>query len=489
MEVTMKIQTIKPNPGPQEQFLKCTSDISIFGGAAGGGKTFALLLECVRYLHVRDFNAVIFRKSLTQVKNEGGLWHTSHEIFPYVGGIPRESDLSWQFPSGARVKFASMNNENARQHWDGSQISLIGFDELIHFSKSQFFYMLSRNRSICGVTQRIRATTNPSAGSWLKDFLQWWIDEDTGYPIPERSGVIRWFYNINDSFQWYDSKQHAMQEHPDLAAAFEPLSVTFIPSKLQDNPILMKMNPRYTASLQGLSVLERERLLFGNWNLVNDGGTMFHQNWWKFMATQPDEERIIVRYWDKAATTGAGCETAGVKMSKTKDGRYIVEDVVHGRWSTFEREQKIRQTAEQDGKGVEIVIEKEPGSAGEDSAFYTIKNLAGFNVKAERPTGDKVERAGPFSSQVQAGTVYLVKSPWNKEYINQHHNFPQTKLKDMVDASSGALNILAVRKGKWGWKADPEMFKIHWHPESGETIANAGRGDWWKELPNYHKMW
>ena len=177
---------------------------------------------------------------------------------------------------------------------------------------------------------------------------------------------------------------------------------------------------------------------------------MFNQTCWNIVATPPQENRSIVRYWDKAATANGGCETAGVRMSKSDDGLYYVEDVVHGQWSTHEREQIIRWTAEQDGTDVEIHLEQEPGSAGKDSAAFTILNLAGFIVKAELSTGSKEERARPFASQVQAGNVYLVRGEWNKVYIQQHHNFPQTKLKDMVDASSGAFNILALHTCSMG---------------------------------------
>ena len=457
----MSVKIIQPNPGPQEKFLSSPADIAIYGGAAGGGKSFALLLECLRYVHVPDFKAVVLRKTLTQVKNIGGLWDSSQQIFSRVGATPRESDLSWTFPSGACVQFASMNHENDKYNWDGTEIPLICFDELIHFSQSQFFYMMSRNRTTCGVPSRIRATTNPDAASWVKDFIQWWIDQETGYPIPERSGLLRWYYIFDGMFNWYDSKTQAMIANPELASEAEPKSVTFIASKLDDNLVLQQKDPGYKANLLALSPMQRERLLRGNWNYVNEGGSMFNQDWWNFVDYPPDDLKLTVRYWDKAATPNGGCETAGVKMSKTKAGVYFVEDVVHGQWSTCEREKIIRQTAELDGKEVQILIEKEPGSAGKDSAKYTIINLAGFNVRSDSPTGSKTERASPFSSQVEAGNVYLLKAGWNKDYINQHHNFPKTKLKDMVDASSGAFNWLVDKQRLPKWQSvfgEPKLF-------------------------------
>ncbi len=460
----MEIPIIQPNPGPQEKFLASPADITIFGGAAGGGKTYALLMEPLRHIDNPDFGAVIFRRTSTQVLTEGGLWHISQQLYRSVGGVPKETTLEWQFPSGARVRFACLDHENDKHNFDGAQIPLICFDELTHYSRSQFFYMLSRNRSTCGVKPYILATTNPEATSWVAEFITWWIDEESGYPIPDRAGVIRWFYHVDNRLYWYDSKQEAMQAHPDLPKLAQPKSVTFIPSKLEDNPMLMQKDPGYMANLQALSLVERERLYCGNWKIIEAGGNMFNQSWWHLVNTPPEENRTIVRYWDKAATANGGCETAGVRMSRTESGLTYVEDVVHGQWSTHQREQIIRQTAERDGTEVEIFLEQEPGSAGKDSAEFTTRNLFGFNAKARRVTGDKVSRARPFSAQVEAGNVFLVKSEWNKAYIQQHHNFPQSKLKDMVDASSGAFNVLKSPKKELVRK--PEGFaKITWHPE------------------------
>jgi hypothetical protein len=94
--------------------------------------------------------------------------------------------------------FDYISRDGDVKKWQGSQICFIGFDELTHFSKYQFFYMLSRNRSICGVKPYIRATTNPESDSWVAEFISWWIDQDTGYPIKERSGKKRYFIRIGD---------------------------------------------------------------------------------------------------------------------------------------------------------------------------------------------------------------------------------------------------------------------------------------------------
>lgn len=109
---------------------------------------------------------------------------------------------------------------------------MIGFDELTHFSKHQFFYMLSRNRTDSGVAPYVRATCNPDADSWVADFIKWWITPETGYPIPERSGVIRYMVRLNDEIIWGDSKEELAAQGYD---AQDVKSVTFIASTYQTN--------------------------------------------------------------------------------------------------------------------------------------------------------------------------------------------------------------------------------------------------------------
>src|SRR5690348_7858564 len=101
----MIAQQIKPQPGPQEQFLATSADIAIYGGAAFGGKTFALLLEAVRNTDNSGFGGVIFRRTTKQVTAEGGLWDTSEEIYPQLGAKSNVSRLQYVFPSGAALTF------------------------------------------------------------------------------------------------------------------------------------------------------------------------------------------------------------------------------------------------------------------------------------------------------------------------------------------------------------------------------------------------
>lgn len=180
------------------------------------------------------------------------------------------------------------------------------------------------------------------------------------------------------------------------------------------------------------------------------GGGKFKSEWFKFTEIPPLPSEIIkvVRYWDKAGTSKGGAYTCGVLMVVDRFKRIYVIDVIREQLADQEREALIKSTAEKDRRmypQVVIWIEQEPGSGGKDSALNTIRNLVGYTVFAERPSGDKETRAGPFASQCAAGAVYLLKADWNGGYITELTLFPRYKYKDQVDASSAAFNRLFDR--------------------------------------------
>lgn len=165
MSEDFKPITFAPQKGRQTDFLSTKADIAIYGGSAGAGKSFALLLEPLRHFHNPKFGGVIFRRNSTQVRNQGGLWDESVQIYTPLKATAKQSYLEWIFPSGGKMKFAHLENEASVYDWQGSQIPFIGFDEVTHFTEKQFFYMLSRNRSMSGIPGYVRATCNPDTDS------------------------------------------------------------------------------------------------------------------------------------------------------------------------------------------------------------------------------------------------------------------------------------------------------------------------------------
>ena len=179
---------------------------------------------------------------------------------------------------------------------------------------------------------------------------------------------------------------------------------------------------------------------------VSRKGGMFKTEMAPIVSQIPWHVEKAFRYWDKAGTKGGGAYTAGVKIAKLEDGSFIVLDVVRGQWEALERERVIKQTALLDGRNVRIGIEQEGGSGGKESAQATVRNLSGFIVKTDHPTGDKETRAEPFAVQFNAGNVAILKGEWNEDYLRELRIFPAGKYKDQVDASSGAFNRLSEGK-------------------------------------------
>jgi hypothetical protein len=263
--------------------MSSSADIAIGGGSAGAGKTVVLLLEFLRHYNVKDWGGVIFRRTSPQIKSEGGLWDTSMRFYPFAEGVPKESTMEWKF-SGAKLKFSHLEYEKNVLDWQGSQIPFIGFDELTHFSKNMFFYLLSRNRSACGIKPYVRATCNPDPDSWVAEFIEWFIGED-GFPIPERCGQLRYFIIQNDNYVWGNTKDEVIAKCPDITTISKEnninihdlvKSMTFIPGSIYGNRELLKVNPEYLANLLSQDESTKAQLLDGNWKIRTDGLGLFN---------------------------------------------------------------------------------------------------------------------------------------------------------------------------------------------------------------------
>lgn len=445
---------LRPQKGPQEMFLSTSADICIYGGAAGGGKTYGLLLDPLRHKNTKKYTAVFFRKNSIQIHAEGGLLDESKSMYASIKGASLKTSPRprWNFKDGGSISFAHIERDDDLPKWQGSQITAIMFDELTHFSERQFFYMLSRNRTVCGVKPYVRATCNPDADSWVAKFIEWWIDQDTGYPIPERSGKLRWMLRRQDAIYWADTREE-LWERFDLKTEeerAEPKTVTFIASTIYDNKILLDRNPQYLANLKAMATVERERLLNGNWKIKPAAGLFFKRTQLgSILQTVPADVERWVRAWDLAATSedegGDPAYTAGVLMGKRKDGRYVVANVINLRLTAADVRATIKHTAHQDKalyKRVRTRLPQDPGQAGKEQAQSYIKLLAGFDVCAKPESGSKESRAEPVAAQWQAGNFDIVAGEWNEAYLSQLESFPMSKFKDMVDATSSAFSEL-----------------------------------------------
>ena len=454
---------IRPQEGPQFKFINSRADIVIYGGGAGGGKSYALLMEPLKHKDNPRFDGCIFRRTTVDIKKQGSLWPTSADLYPLFGARGSAQSLMWRFPSNATIAMGGIEHDKDRFDYQSAQFCYLGFDEVTHFSEQVFWYMMSRNRSMCGVRPYIRAACNPDPDSWVKTFIQWWIDSKPtlrngqpnphfGFPLPGRDGVVRWFVRRGDRFEWAFSKEELEAKYgkwnPATGQGVLPKSATFIKATVFDNPALMQKDPGYLANLQNLPPYERAQLLDGNWEVRPVAGDLFPRSKIIIVDAPPRPFSKRARGWDRAASTkkpGTDPDaTANVLISQGPDGLWYVEWAEEMWEAPFEVNKSMKAYATADGYDTLITYNQDPGSAGVYEAQDTAKELAGYMVQFEVATGDKITRAKPFSNQWRAGNVRLVRGPWNEQYLRVMGNFyPGSKSHDdLVDASSRAFQTL-----------------------------------------------
>lgn len=158
----------------------------------------------------------------------------------------------------------------------------------------------------------------------------------------------------------------------------------------------------------------------------------------------------VVRAWDLAATEQVGTRdpdyTAGVKMMRTDEGRFVVLDVVRLRGGPDDVERAIVNTAAQDGIGVRVGLPQDPGQAGKQQVLYLTRKLAGYRVESSPESGDKATRAAPVASQVNVGNVSIVRAKWNASFLDELAGFPSAAKDDQVDALSRAFSMVGLNR-------------------------------------------
>ena len=224
----------KPNEGPQTDFLAAPETDVLYGGAAGGGKSYAMLVDPLRYAHRAAHRALILRRSMPELRE---LIDKSRELYPraFPGCKFREVEKVWTFPSGCKIEFGFLERDADVYRYQGQAYSWIGFDEITHLSTEfSWNYLSSRLRTTDPeITPYMRCTANPGGvgATWVKK----------RYVDPNEP---------NETFTGDDG-----------------LTRRFIPARLEDNPYLAK-DGRYEQMLNALPDVQRKQLLEGNWDVT-----------------------------------------------------------------------------------------------------------------------------------------------------------------------------------------------------------------------------
>lgn len=339
-----------------------------------------------------------------------------------------------------------------------------GFDELTHFTESQFFYMMTRNRSTSGVKPYMRGTCNPDPDSWVAKFIEWWIDPETGLPVPERSGAIRYFTRVDNVVQWADTPEELQQtmreRYPTLSEESIKHSVksfTFIPAKLDDNKILMEKDPAYIANLLAQDEVEQARLKDGNWKVRAAAGKIVNREWFRIIPAAPEGGEVCIG-WDFASTAkelkGRGRSrdpdyTAYVVMKRVRD-RFYVLDFWQKQIGSIQVEEEFKTVTQRwakwaraSGASFKVRWGKGKADAGDRDNIRLTQMMIGLDAAGVDERGDKFERGAPFAAQAKVGGVDVVAAPWNDAYLSHLHGQPDLAHDDGWDANSTTFNALA----------------------------------------------
>lgn len=454
---------IGPKSEKQYQFMHTEADITVFGGAAGAGKSYLGVMDFLKHIHHPNFNGCMVRRTTPQLVGPGGLLESAEKLFKLA-----DPKVRWRakqdhflFSSGAKVYMRHFENINAKDNFQGWQVSQFLVDEGQQFEEEMVQYLTSRMRNpACPeVKPHMKITCNPDYGSFLRTWLEWYLDPETGIPIPERDGVTRWFIVDDGKMCWADTRAECIDKYGkewlphDHTSQVKPLSFKFIAANVYDNPILCNAQPEYVGWLEGLPRVEKARLLYGSWHARAEGTGYFKSQWVTTVPVRPLATVKRVRAWDISGSVPSETNrnpdwTAGVLMSRTKEGIYTVEDVVRDRRRHGGVFELILETAKHDGDDVQIVIPCDPGAAGKAYAAQLVRDLAehGFYAKMKQTNKSKVTRFAPFAAVAEAGCVEVCEGSWNKDYFQELEVFDGSRnvKDDQVDATSDAFNALST---------------------------------------------
>ena len=478
----------------------------LYGGAAGGGKSDALLMAASQHVKDPEFSGVLFRRTHAEHKLAGALADRAMEWWIPAGAHWNGSDMIFTFPSGAKVAMGYMSNPNDHLRYQSAHFHFSGWDELTHWpNSSQYTYVgrsRIRRREGCTIPLRTLCASNPGGPghTWVRDMFIGGLDPVTGEAIEP--------------------------EHP------------YLPATIKDNPHLDQ--DAYIASLMHLHPTVREQLLNGDWR-ARDPGDYFQAQWFGPLLDPekdlwPATECTRVRWWDLAASEKPdAARTAGVKMARHRRGVRAIEHCRVFRATPGKRDDLIVQTAKADGRHVIVGIEIEGGSGGpaQFEALQTRLRALGFRVSGARPKAEltdtegkrmmrnpthdrgKEARADPVASclerghqrrgecpntggpwwgldagrhvQSQRDGIRLFAGPWTQGYLDEVEGFPEVDLKDIVDATSGAWAYLESH-GSMGpppiqrKDAQPAGDMADIHPADRPDPADRGkdRGGHWR---------
>lgn len=276
-------------------------------------KSFSLLMESLKDINNSHFNAILLRNERDDLQD---LVNTSYQLYSPFGTYNRSiNDMTWNYYNGGKLKFSyyAGGYEDFETRFRGRQYSYIGIDEITQIAYKKFKFLVTCNRNAYGIRNRFYGTCNPDPDSWVRKFIDWWIDEE-GLPIPDRDGVVRYCFmdgDTPDQIYWGATPNEVYEQCKDIIdplwkEEYESLgfnkvtmfvkSVTFIKGKLEENIALISSDPNYVANLAQQDEEQRARDLEGNWNFKRTGDDMIKMEDMERMFSAAEQTMNGVRY-------------------------------------------------------------------------------------------------------------------------------------------------------------------------------------------------
>lgn len=404
----------------QSAFLLLDNKEAFYGGAAGGGKSDALLMAALQHVDVKGYSAILFRKTFADLIKPGALISRAKEwLTPFddVRWVDKERAFYFEEAYGRKrdirsiLQFGYLDNPNDKYAYQGGEYQFAGFDELTHFNEENYQYIFSRCRRLKGtnIPIRLRGASNPPG-----------------------SGQGVWVYN-----RFVNPK------------TVKPGTI-FIPAGLSDNPFVDK--EEYEKALNELDPVTRAQLKDGNWTIKREGNLFKPREWIEEIdPVMLPPHRRRVRSYDLAATEPSTKNkdpdwTVGMLISEFR-GVFYIEDIARIRKRPEQVLQMQESLTKSDGRRTIIREELQPGAAGKELAFNKARTVFfGYNYEAVPASGNKIQRAEPCSAMMERGQIKVVRTCRNKEvFYDELEGFPAEGYgihDDMVDAMSLGVSSL-----------------------------------------------
>lgn len=402
----------KPQPGPQELLLSCPIPDVFFGGARGGGKTDGVMGAWLAHAgrHGKNARGIIFRRSMSELDE---VQDRMTQVFPAIGATYKAAHRLWEMPGGAMLRLRFLDMDADATKYQGHSYSFMAFDEAGNWPSPKPIDMLRAClRSVHGIPCQLILTGNPGGPGHE------WIRER--YINPARPGV---------PFQGPDGTMRV-----------------FIPSRLQDNLLLMERDPGYVDRLKasGPSWLVRA-WLEGDWT-ASEAGNVFLREFWQFCDEAPRPQWVL-QSLDSAFKTGAENDYSVLTTwGVAQDGYYLL-NVWRAKVEFPELKRQVQALADAWRPRVILVEDKASGQ----SLIQELQRSTRLPVRPVKVDRDKMSRAHAVTPLVEAGKVILPKkAPWLEAFIDELAAFPFGSHDDQVDSVTQALNYVRDdRKPRW----------------------------------------